>query len=110
MILRLWRGWTDPGQSAAYEDLLTGEIAPAILARKVPGLHDLTVLRRLPAEVGPAGGAEVLTAMTFADLSAVAAFAGGDPRASVVPPAARALLKRFDEHSRHYETVQRFGR
>ena len=109
MILRLWRGWTDPDLSAAYEDLLTGQIAPAIMARGIPGLRDLTVLRRHPQEQDPAQRGEVLTAMTFTDLEAVAAFTGGDPRTSVVPPAARALLTRFDAHSQHYTTVQRFG-
>jgi hypothetical protein len=109
MILRLWRGWTDLARTAAYEELLTSRIAPAILARGVPGLMDLTVLRRLPQELDPAQGGEVLTAMTFSDLDAVAAFTGGDPRSSVVPPAARALLTRFDAHSQHYTTVQRFG-
>ena len=54
-------------------------------------------------------GTEFLTAMTFTDPAAVAAFTGGDPRSSVVPPEARALLSRFDEHSRHYTAVQRFG-
>ena len=109
MILRLWRGWTDPDLSAAYEDLLTSRIAPAIMARGIPGLVDLTVLRRHPQELDPAQGGEVLTAMTFTDLDAVAAFTGGDPRTSVVPAAARALLARFDEHSQHYTTVQRFS-
>jgi hypothetical protein len=75
----------------------------------VPGLRDLTALRRLPDEHDPSGGAEFLTAMTFDDLAAVSAFTGGDPRGSVVPPAARALLARFDEHSRHYEAIASFG-
>lgn len=109
MILRLWRGWTDPADTTAYEQLLTGTIAPAIIDRAVPGLRRLSVLRRHPAELGPAGGAEVLTAMSFDDLSAVAAFTGGDPMASVVPPAARALLARFDTHSAHYVHVADFG-
>lgn len=110
MILRLWRGWTPPAQSAAYERLLTGTIAPAILQRGVPGLLDLSVLRRHPMELDPADGGEILTAMTFDDLEAVAAFTGGDPRTSVVPPAARALLSRFDAHSAHYTSVARFTR
>src|SRR3954451_10034137 len=99
MILRLWRGWTDPQPTSAYEELLTGEIAPAIMARGIPGLHDLTVLPRHPDELDPSSGSEVLTALTFADLDAVAAFTGGDPRTSVVPPAAAALLARFDGQS-----------
>lgn len=108
MILRLWRGWTAPAQSAAYEELLTSTIAPAILDRGIPGLRDLEVLRRHPMELDPARGGEVLTAMTFDDLTAVAAFTGGDPTVSVVPPQARVLLSRFDEHSMHYTSVARF--
>ncbi len=109
MILRLWRGWTAPEYTAAYEDLLTGQIAPAILERGIPGLRDLTVYRRHPMDLDPADGGEILTAMTFDDLAAVAAFTGGDPTVSVVPPAARALLSRFDGHSQHYAPVARFG-
>ena len=109
MILRLWRGWAGPEHAEAYEALLTGTIAPAIMARGIPGLAELTVLRRRPQELDPGAGSEVLTAMTFTDLDAVAAFTGGDPRTSVVPPAARALLARFDEHSQHYTAVRRFA-
>jgi hypothetical protein len=32
-------------------------------------------------------------------------FAGEDYAAAVVPPKARALLKRFDERSQHYKIV-----
>lgn len=109
MILRLWRGWTAPEQSTAYERLLLGDIAPAILDRSVPGLRDLTVLRRDPRELEPAQGGEILTAMTFDDLAAVAGFTGGDPSRSVVPAAARQLLTRFDEHSQHYTSLATFS-
>jgi hypothetical protein len=47
--------------------------------------------------------------MTFDDPAALAAFTGGDPTVSVVPPAARAPLSRFVEHSMHYTSVARFG-
>lgn len=46
--------------------------------------------------------------MTFDDWPAVERFAGQDAAASVVPPAARALLTRYDERSQHYELRQRF--
>jgi hypothetical protein len=108
VILRLWRGWTTPERSAAYERLLLGEIAPGILERAIPGLRDLTVLRRDPRELDPARGGEILTAMTFDDLTAVAAFTGGDPSVSVVPAAARELLTRFDQHSQHYTSLATF--
>jgi len=45
-----------------------------------------------------------------ADWSAVEEFAGPGPdrAVSVVPVAARQVLKRYGEHSRHYEIVARF--
>jgi hypothetical protein len=48
---------------------------------------------------------EFVTIMTFDDWAAVEAFAGPDRQAAVVPPAARLLLKRFDQQPRHYEVV-----
>lgn len=108
MILRLWRGWTAPEHSSAYERLLLGEIAPAILERGISGLRDLTVLRRDPRELDPARGGEILTAMTFDDFAAIAAFTGGDPSVSVVPATARELLTRFDRHSQHYTSLATF--
>jgi hypothetical protein len=102
VILRLWRGWTAPAQTDAYEQLLTGQIAPAILDREIPGLRELRVLRRDSREVDPAIETEFLTVMTFDDLAAITAFTGGDPSGSVVPDAARQLLSRFDDHSQHY--------
>lgn len=41
--------------------------------------------------------------MRFASRAAVEAFAGPDWEVSVVPPAARAVLSRFDGEARHYE-------
>lgn len=102
MIFRLWHGWTTPAQTDAYEQLLTGQIAPGILERGIPGLRELRVLRRDPRELDPATETEFLTAMTFDDLAAIAEFTGGDPSNSVVPAAARRLLSRFDDHSQHY--------
>jgi hypothetical protein len=40
--------------------------------------------------------------MWFDDLESIKAFAGEDYAAAVVPPKARALLKRFDARSQHY--------
>jgi hypothetical protein len=102
MILRLWHGWTAPDQTDGYEQLLTGQIAPAIFDRGIAGLRELRVLRRDPRELDPATETEFLTVMTFDDLAAVASFTGGDPSSSVVPAAARRLLSRFDDHSQHY--------
>jgi len=42
---------------------------------------------------------------TFDDEAAAVEFTGGDRERSVVPDAARGLLKRFDEQSRHYGPI-----
>jgi hypothetical protein len=66
------------------------------------GSGEIQVLRRdLGDEV------EFITVMWFDSLDAVRAFAGADHEASVVPPAARELLARFDERSQHYEVRKR---
>jgi hypothetical protein len=54
-------------------------------------------------------GAEVefVTLTLFESWEAIRAFAGEDAEAAVVPPAARALLARFDARSVHYGVVAR---
>lgn len=41
--------------------------------------------------------------MWFDSIASVKAFAGADYETAVVPPKARAVLRRFDPRSRHYE-------
>ena len=98
MILRLWRGWTTPQNADRYEELISATIFPGIRARNIAGLEGLELFRPpLEAEV------EFMTLMRFASWDAVKAFAGPNWEASVVPPAARAALARFDEKATHYE-------
>jgi hypothetical protein len=99
MILRLWRGWTTPENADRYEELIATAIFPGILARTIAGLEGLELFRRpIEPEV------EFMTLMRFASWDAVRAFASPDWETSVVPPAARAVLVRFDEKATHYET------
>jgi hypothetical protein len=98
MILRLWRGWTTPEKADRYEELIQQTIFPGILARTAGRLEGLELFRR------PIGGeVEFVTLMRFASWGAVKAFAGPNWEVSVVPPAARAVLARFDEKPAHYE-------
>lgn len=98
MIGRVWQGWTTPENADAYESLLRHEVFLHIEGRQIPGFREIQLLRRdLGAEV------EFMTIMWFESLEAVRGFAGDDYEAAVVPPAARALLSRFDDRSRHYE-------
>lgn len=98
MIARIWHGWTTKSRGDAYEQLLREEIFTGIGNRRIPGYRGIRLLRREVSE-----GYEFITLMWFDSLDAVRAFAGADYEAAVVPPAARALLSRFDERSQHYE-------
>ncbi len=101
MICRIWHGWTAAGNAEAYEQLLRTEIFHGIAERRIEGYHGIELLRRpLGDEV------EFITMMWFESLDAVRAFAGADYDVAVVPPAARALLSRFDARSAHYDVRQ----
>jgi len=100
MIGRLWHGWTTHANADAYEGLLRREVLPGI--HRVPGYHGAYLLRR---NAGPE--VEFVTLTLFESWEAVRAFAGEDFEAAVVPPAARALLARFDARSVHYDVLHR---
>jgi hypothetical protein len=95
MILRVWRGWTTLENADRYEELIRETIFPGILGKTIAVLDGLELFRRpLETEV------EFMTLMRFTSRDAVKAFAGPDWEVSVVPPAARAVLARFDERRR----------
>jgi heme-degrading monooxygenase HmoA len=98
MISQIWHGWTEPADADAYEALLRTEIFPGILAKNVAGFRRIELFRR------PEGDeVEFVTIMWFDSLDAVKAFAGEDYETAYVPDKARAVLKRFDHRSQHYE-------
>src|SRR3954447_1835265 len=102
MIARLWHGWTSLENADRYEALIRSTIFPGIRARGIGGLGRIELFRRpLGEEV------EFVTVMWFQSWEAVKAFAGKDWERSVVPPAARSVLARFDERARHYEVRER---
>jgi antibiotic biosynthesis monooxygenase (ABM) superfamily enzyme len=102
MICRLWRGWTDAENAAAYEELLRSTIIPGIEARAIPGFRHIDMMRR------PAGDeVEFATIMWFDDLGSIQGFVGEDAEAAHVPASARAVLARFDERALHYEVFDR---
>jgi hypothetical protein len=98
MISRIWHGYTLPEQADSYESLLRTEIFTGIQNRQIAGYRGIQLFRRnLDVET------EFVTVMWFDSFDAVRAFAGEEYELAVVPPAARALLSRFDQHSQHYE-------
>ena len=104
MICRIWHGWTTPTNADAYEQLLRSEIFRGIAARRIPGYRGIELLRRPSDQL-----VEFVTLMWFDTLEDIRAFAGPDYEVAVVPPAARALLERFDARSAHFEDRQPRG-
>ena len=102
MICRLWHGWTTPANADTYEQLLKHEIFEGIVGRAIPGFRTIELGRRDAGDM-----VEFVTIMWFDSLDAVRAFAGADYEAAVVPPAARAVLARYDARSVHYEVRER---
>ena len=102
MICRLWRGWTTPENADAYERVVRGEVIPGIEARAIPGFRHIDLMKR---EAG--GEVEFQTLMWFDSLDAIIAFMGDDYAVSHAPQPARAVLKRFDERTAHYEVIDR---
>lgn len=98
MIARIWHGWTTPENAAAYEQLLKTEVMQEIEGKNVSGFKEIRLLQRThDTEV------EFITIMHFETLTDVQQFAGEDYERAFVPAAARAILKRFDTTSQHYE-------
>ena len=104
MIVRIWHGWTTPGNADTYEALLKEEIFTGIQDRNIPGFKGIKLLRRVSGEE-----VEFVTIMTFTSLQAVREFAGEDYEVAVVPPKARAVLSHFDARSQHYELREERG-
>jgi antibiotic biosynthesis monooxygenase (ABM) superfamily enzyme len=99
MIVRIWRGWTAPGNAETYEGIVK-EVLASIAARNIAGYRGAYLLRRtLGDEV------EFATILSFDTMESVRAFAGEDYEAAYVPPPAREVLDRFDERSAHFEAL-----
>jgi heme-degrading monooxygenase HmoA len=98
VIKRIWHGYTMPERADDYEALLKAEVIKGIEGKRVPGFRRIDVLRRpLDDEV------EFITIMEFESLDNVKDFVGEDYEQAYVPAEARAILKRFDQRSQHYE-------
>ena len=97
---RIWHGWTTPGNADTYQQLLHDEVFPGIEAKNIPGYQSIELFRMdLENEV------EFVTIMTFDSLQNVIDFQGEDYKKCYVPDAAQKVLKRWDQESAHYETI-----
>ena len=97
---RIWHGWTTPENADTYQQLLHDEVFPGIEAKNIPGYQSIELFRMdLENEV------EFITIMTFDSLQNVIDFQGEDYKKCYVPDAAQKVLKRWDQESAHYETI-----
>ena len=102
MIFRIWHGWTTLENADAYQRIVQDEVFAMIAEKKISGYRGIDLLRRtIGNEV------EFVTIMNFDSLENVKAFVGEDYERAFVPPQARAVLKRFDDRSQHYEHIHR---
>jgi heme-degrading monooxygenase HmoA len=98
VVLRQWRGVVRPGLADQYLRHLRGETLP--LLKRLPGFIDATIMKR---EIDD--GTEFQVTTVWRALQDIEAFAGADVTIAVVPPAAQALMVRFDDRAAHYEIV-----
>jgi heme-degrading monooxygenase HmoA len=102
LIARQWKGVAKPGQADAYIEHLERETLPALT--RLAGFVHAAILRREVED-----GTEFQVQTIWRSLDAIKAFAGDDVEAAVVPPAAQALLTRYDRRVFHYEFVNPKG-
>ena len=102
MICRIWHGWTTTENSHRYEEIVRGEVIPAIEARDIPGFLAIDLVRR-PVP----NGYEFATIMWFTGTDSVKAFAGEDYEVAHVPERAREVLSHFDARATHFDVIDR---
>jgi heme-degrading monooxygenase HmoA len=98
-VVRQWKGVVKPGLAVRYLQHLRDETLPSLA--RLDGFNGATILRRDVED-----GTEFQVSTLWRSLEAIAAFAGEDITRAVVPPAAQALMVRFDDRAVHYEVVQ----
>ena len=98
-VVRSWVGVTTRGDAAPYLLHLRAETVPHLQA--LPGFVGVQILQRAIDE-----GFEFRVQTTWHSMASIHAFAGDDLKVAVVPPAAQAVLLRFDAHVVHYEVAE----
>jgi len=98
-VARQWKGVVKPGRADDYVRHLQSETLPAL--RRLAGFDTVTIMRRDVED-----GVEFQVTTYWRSLDAIKAFAGEDVTRAVVPPAAQALMVRYDERAVHYDIVQ----
>lgn len=98
-VVRQWKGVVKPGLANAYLTHLHQETIPTVT--RLDGFLTVMIMRRDIED-----GTEFQIVTVWRTLDAIKAFAGADITKAVVPPAAQALMVRYDDRAIHYDIVQ----
>jgi heme-degrading monooxygenase HmoA len=98
-VVRQWKGVVTPGKAGEYVFHLRTHTLPALA--KIEGFVTYSVMRRDVED-----GVEFQVLTIWRSLDAIRPFAGEDVTRAVVPPAAQALMVRYDDRAVHYDIVQ----
>lgn len=100
MVARIWHGYTNKENAAAYERLVTTKIFKEIEAKTGDGCEGVQLLKRETSEE-----VEFTTMIWFRDLEIVKRLTGEDYETAYVPEEARKLLSRYDQKVSHSNLV-----
>lgn len=95
MIIRIWRGLTEPQNANAFLEYVETSLLPRF--EQLDGFQGADVLTR-----NYKSWVEFLIQTRWVSMEAIAAFTGEDSRAAMVRPGAEALLVDWDRTVRHY--------
>ena len=98
-VVRQWKGVVKPGKALEYIAHLGAHTIAALA--EIEGFVTYSVMRRDVED-----GVEFQVLTIWRSLDAIRAFAGEDVTRAVVPPAAQALMVRYDDRAVHYVIVQ----
>src|SRR6187455_2749722 len=102
MISRHWRGLARRERAAEYEQYLRGDTFPAL--EQIPGFVKASIHKRVLES-----GVEFVVISLWRSREAIAAFAGADVEAAVVPAKVQSMMVEYDRRARHYEVAEGGG-
>jgi len=98
MIARIWRGSAVRERANDYVNHLQQSVIPKL--RQIDGFRELYLLRRDSTD-----GVEFLVLTFWESMDDIRKFAGENPEAAVVAPAAQALFREYDALVKHFDIV-----
>ena len=99
MIIREWRGRTEPVRADAYVHHFRNVVEPEL--RRIPGFLGAWLTRRMLGEI-----LEYVVITRWESMDAIRAFAGATADRAIVEPGAVAALSSYDSTVRHYEVIE----